>query len=108
MMKSAAKGANMQFLDFVSHEFEPQGVTALALLGESHMSIHTWPELGYAMVDVLTCGEKSTPADACEIICDKLKAKNHTLKFFMRESPAYRRMIRQNPRSIFGRLHGSP
>ena len=97
MMKSAAKGANMQFLDFVSHEFEPQGVTALALLGESHMSIHTWPELGYAMVDVLTCGEKSTPADACEIICDKLKAKNHTLKFFMRESPAYRRMARQNP-----------
>lgn len=97
MMKSAAKGANMQFLDFVSHEFEPQGVTALALLGESHMSIHTWPELGYAMVDVLTCGEKSKPADACEIICDKLKAKNHTLKFFMRESPAYRRMARQNP-----------
>jgi len=97
MMKSAAKGANMQFLDFVSHEFEPQGVTALALLGESHMSIHTWPELGYAMVDVLTCGEKSKPADACEIICDKLKAKNHTLKFFMRESPAYRRMILQNP-----------
>ena len=96
-MKSAAKGANMQFLDFVSHEFEPQGVTALALLGESHMSIHTWPELGYAMVDVLTCGEKSKPADACEIICDKLKAKNHTLKFFMRESPAYRRMARQNP-----------
>ena len=97
MMKSAAKGANMQFLDFVSHEFEPQGVTALALLGESHMSIHTWPELGYAMVDVLTCGEKSKPADACEIICKKLKAKNHTLKFFMRESPAYRRMARQNP-----------
>ena len=97
MMKSAAKGANMQFLDFVSHEFEPQGVTALTLLGESHISIHTWPELGYAMVDVLTCGEKSKPADACEIICKKLKAKNHTLKFFMRESPAYRRMILQNP-----------
>lgn len=96
-MTSAAKGANMQFLDFVSHEFDPQGVTALALLGESHMSIHTWPELGYAMVDVLTCGEKSKPADACEIICDKLKAKNHTLKFFMRETPAYREMVRQNP-----------
>ena len=45
MMKLTAKGANMQFLDFVSHEFEPQGVTALALLGESHMSIHTWPNL---------------------------------------------------------------
>lgn len=96
-MKSAAKGANMQLLDFVSHEFDPQGVTALALLGESHMSIHTWPELGYAMVDVLTCGEKSRPEEACEIICKKLQADNHTLKLFMRETPAYHEMARQNP-----------
>tara|TARA_B100000963_G_scaffold167539_1_gene145551 strand:- start:5134 stop:7884 length:2751 start_codon:yes stop_codon:yes gene_type:complete len=96
-LTSAAKGANMELLDFVSHEFEPKGVTALALLGESHISIHTWPELEYAMVDVLTCGEKSRPVKACDIICKGLRAKNHTLKFFMRETPAYREMVLQNP-----------
>ncbi len=36
--------------------FKPQGVTGLALLAESHISIHTWPEIGYAAIDVFTCG----------------------------------------------------
>ena len=39
------------------HQFEPQGVTGVILLSESHASIHTWPEDGYAAVDFFTCGE---------------------------------------------------
>ena len=38
------------------HQFEPQGVTGMVFIAESHFSIHTWPESGYAAVDILTCG----------------------------------------------------
>ena len=51
---SAAKGAGATLLNLITHQFQPQGVTGLALLAESHISIHTWPESGYAAVDVFT------------------------------------------------------
>lgn len=42
------------------HKFSPQGITGYILLAESHISIHTWPEHGYAAVDVFTCGAMET------------------------------------------------
>ena len=45
------------------HPFSPIGVTGVAIVSESHVVIHTWPELGYAAVDVFTCGEQRT--DLC-------------------------------------------
>ncbi|CAE7217240.1 speE, partial [Symbiodinium pilosum] len=42
-------------LGHLDHKFQPQGLTALLLVSESHLSIHTWPELGYAVVDVVSC-----------------------------------------------------
>ena len=53
---AAAKRAGATLLNLITHRFEPQGVTGLALLAESHISIHTWPELGYAAVDVFKIG----------------------------------------------------
>lgn len=51
----AATGATLLSIDL--HYFEPNGgVSGVALLAESHMSIHTWPERGYAALDVFTCG----------------------------------------------------
>lgn len=70
---TAVNEAQMTLLDFTSHKFEPQGLTALALLAESHLSIHTYPELGYAAVDVFTCGEHSRPDKAVAILKDFLK-----------------------------------
>ncbi|MGI6092625.1 MAG: adenosylmethionine decarboxylase [Veillonellaceae bacterium] len=72
-MLTAVNEAQMTLLDFTSHKFEPQGLTALALLAESHMSIHTYPELGYAAVDVFTCGDHSRPDKAVSILKDFLK-----------------------------------
>ena len=43
-LNNAAKLANATVLNLISNKFEPQGVTAIALLAESHISIHTWPE----------------------------------------------------------------
>ncbi|GBG56043.1 S-adenosylmethionine decarboxylase proenzyme [Sporomusaceae bacterium FL31] len=72
-MLTAVKEANMTLLDFSSFKFEPQGLTALALLAESHMSIHTYPELGYAAIDVFTCGDHSRPDKAVAVLKRFLK-----------------------------------
>jgi S-adenosylmethionine decarboxylase len=49
-----ASGATMLGTQF--HQFEPHGVSAMVFIAESHFSLHTWPEDGYAAFDVLTCG----------------------------------------------------
>ncbi len=84
---TAAKLSGATLLNLTTHCFEPQGVTGLALLAESHISIHTWPEHGYAAVDVFTCGDHTMPEKACEILREALFAERHSLKSFHREIP---------------------
>lgn len=72
-MTTAAEESNLTLLDFSYYKFDPQGLTALALLSESHMSIHTYPELGYAAVDVFTCGDLNRPDKAIAILKKFLK-----------------------------------
>ena len=48
---------NLTLLSLNVHPFSPIGVTGVAIVSESHVVIHTWPELGYAAVDVFTCGD---------------------------------------------------
>ena len=71
---SAAKGAGATLLNLITHQFQPQGVTGLALLAESHISIHTWPESGYAAVDVFTCGDHTDPHRGVEYMKQMLQA----------------------------------
>ncbi len=85
---TAAKRAGATLLNLITHRFEPQGVTGLALLAESHISIHTWPESGYAAVDVFTCGDHTMPERACQVLADELRAGSHKLTSFRRETPA--------------------
>ena len=85
---TAAQRAGATLLNLITHRFEPQGVTGLALLAESHISIHTWPENGYAAVDVFTCGDHTMPEKACEVLCKELEAGRHALRSFLRETPA--------------------
>ena len=59
-LRKAAKCARMTILSDESHKFNPQGFTGLLLLSESHISIHTYPERGYAAIDVYTCGNGLT------------------------------------------------
>jgi S-adenosylmethionine decarboxylase len=85
---AAAKRAGATLLNLITHRFEPQGVTGLALLAESHISIHTWPESGYAAVDVFTCGDHTMPERACAVLAAELGAGSHKLTSFRRETPA--------------------
>jgi S-adenosylmethionine decarboxylase len=59
MLENAALECGATLLETISYKFQPQGVTAVALLAESHISIHTWPEKGSASVDVFTCGDSN-------------------------------------------------
>lgn len=64
----------------VSHHFHPQGVTALGLIAESHVAIHTWPEYGYAAVDVFTCGAVASAEKACAYLAEALESRRHTMR----------------------------
>jgi S-adenosylmethionine decarboxylase len=55
-IEKATKEGNLTVVGKITKRFEPQGFTAVYLLSESHISIHTWPEIGYAAIDVYTCG----------------------------------------------------
>lgn len=61
------------------HRFSPQGVSGVVVIAESHISIHTWPEYGYAAADVFTCGTSVNPEIAANVLIEKLGSKNHTL-----------------------------
>ena len=84
----AVQLAGATLLQLISHRFAPQGVTGLALLAESHLSIHTWPESGYAAVDVFTCGDHTMPERACQELVEALQADHYSLRSFLRETPA--------------------
>ncbi|NLU49653.1 MAG: S-adenosylmethionine decarboxylase proenzyme [Syntrophomonadaceae bacterium] len=74
IMINAALEAGAEIREFVFHKFSPQGVSGGVVISESHLAIHTWPELGYAAVDVFTCGEKVNPWDACDYLAERFQA----------------------------------
>ena len=65
-IKEIAKTANVTILNISKYKFEPQGFTILALLAESHISFHTFPEKGIISFDFFTCG-KINPSVAVEL-----------------------------------------
>ena len=86
-LNRAAKLANATVLNLISNKFEPQGVTAIALLAESHISIHTWPESNYSAVDIFTCGQNMMPELASQYLIEALKAQEHYLRVIERNPP---------------------
>ena len=67
--------SNSEIIKIDFHKFNPQGVTAFAMLADSHISIHTWPEKGVAKCDIFTCGDKCSPENAVEYLGEALQAK---------------------------------
>ena len=67
-----------------SHKFDPQGVTCVAMLAESHISIHTWPELGMAVCDIFTCGDHTKPKEGVKYMKMMLDSKSIVSKSFTR------------------------
>ncbi len=96
-LTSASKVAGANLLHMLTHKFHPQGVTGLALLAESHISIHTWPESKYAAIDVFTCGKKTMPEKACKLLARNFESQSHSLKSFVRDTPLILDSQRRDP-----------
>lgn len=78
-MTQAVEAARCTLLGVVGHKFEPQGASVVILVAESHLSIHTWPECGYAAVDIFTCGN-ALPREGVKPILAALNPKSYELR----------------------------
>jgi len=65
ILTEAAIAAKAEVKERAFYRFAPQGVSGVVVISESHLSIHTWPEYGYAALDIYTCGDKAMPWKAC-------------------------------------------
>jgi len=71
----AAEEVGATIIDDIFHQFSPQGVTGVVAIAESHLCIHTWPEFGYAAMDVFTCGTGFEVRTAAEFVIQRLESK---------------------------------
>jgi S-adenosylmethionine decarboxylase len=76
---SAAKEAKATIIDVSFHEFNPFGISGMVVIAESHLSIHTWPEYGYAAVDIFTCGDTIQPEVAAQYLIAQFESRNPSL-----------------------------
>lgn len=73
-LRAAADAIGATVVGAMFHRFAPQGVTGVLLLAESHVSVHSWPEQGYAAVDLFTCGARD-PAGAVPALVRAVRAE---------------------------------
>jgi S-adenosylmethionine decarboxylase len=88
------------------HAFSPHGVTGVAVLAESHMSVHTWPEHGYVAADVFTCGETADPLEAVEVLRTAFQAECVELRQIVRGTQG--EAGRRNRESLDSSYHPRP
>ena len=75
----AARDVGATIIGDSFHQFSPQGVTGVIAIAESHLCIHTWPEYGYAAVDIFTCGEAFKPQKAVDLVVRSLQSRDHSV-----------------------------
>jgi len=80
----AAEASHSKVIKVETQKFVPYGITGFALLAESHLSIHTWPEKGVAYCDIFTCGEQCQPESAVEYLSNWLSSTNTKSKCYER------------------------
>ncbi|MFD2169417.1 adenosylmethionine decarboxylase [Tumebacillus lipolyticus] len=74
VMVNAALESGAEVREVVFHKFSPQGVSGVVVISESHLTIHSFPEHGYASIDVYTCGDRIDPQVATDYITKRLRA----------------------------------
>lgn len=83
-MLEAASESGATVLDASFHYFTPQGVSGVVVIAESHLAIHTWPEYGYAAVDIFTCGKTVDPWKAFHHLKLTLASKESSVNEIIR------------------------
>ncbi|PLX86633.1 MAG: adenosylmethionine decarboxylase [Desulfuromonas sp.] len=97
IMCGAARAAGATIVTQTFHTFSPHGVSGAVIIAESHLAIHTWPEYGYAAVDLFTCGDTVVPEAAYR----HLKAGLGSLRASTME-------MKRGQLEVVGELHHKP
>ncbi|MCS7249590.1 MAG: adenosylmethionine decarboxylase [candidate division WOR-3 bacterium] len=85
ILREAIEKAKLSVIGSRFFQFNPHGVTGIFLLKESHVSIHTWPEYGYAAIDIFTCKDDESAFIAYNYLLEKLKPKKVKKRIIIRE-----------------------
>ena len=80
----AALGADI--VEECMHKFQPIGISYIAVITTSHFSVHTWPEYGYAAVDIFSCAE-DVPAQLADALAEAFTADHKTVRSVERHIP---------------------
>ncbi len=83
-MNTAAILSGATVIQSSFHRFLPYGVSGVVVISESHLSIHTWPEYGYAAVDLFTCGDHVDPWKAFDFLCNTFKSQRTSVDELIR------------------------
>lgn len=87
ILSEAVNDAGATIIKQFYHEFTPPGITGVAILAESHISIHTWPKEGYVAVDLFTCGTQTDPKLAEKRLLEGFEPNDFTSVELKRGSP---------------------
>ncbi|MHA1673755.1 MAG: adenosylmethionine decarboxylase [Promethearchaeota archaeon] len=79
IMQKAVQKSGAVEIGRAFHRFSPQGVSGVILISESHFSIHTWPEYGYAALDLFTCSKDTKISDAYHFLATELQSQRHNI-----------------------------
>ncbi len=74
-LEEAAKVSNAKVVKSFLHKFNPHGISAVVVIEESHLAVHTWPEYRFVALDVFTCGDETDPWRAYDYLRSKFKPK---------------------------------
>ena len=99
MVSQAIHAANLKMLSVQTYQFEPEGITVLALLTDGHLGIHSYPELGFAAVDLFTCDSHSFPEKALLTMKKELSPEK-TKRPKVRRGRIWRRSFRCFPKDL--------
>lgn len=87
-LEAAAVCIGATIIQKAAHRYAPQGVTVTIIIAESHLSIHTWPEHGYAAADIFTCGGLD-PKPGFALLRDRLGASQTRVQVIVRGTDAH-------------------
>lgn len=97
MMLEAAEASGATIISHHVNRFNPYGVSGVVIIAESHITVHTWPEHGYAAADVFTCGESVSPGAVKEVLEKRFEAERSTANEIKRGD--FERPLRHKPES---------
>ena len=86
-LENCAREAGATVVKTLIHEFNPQGLSGIVVISESHLAVHTWPEHNYAAIDIFTCGVPELTEEIYKKILKEFTPKKHSLKIVERTIP---------------------